>query len=165
MCELLAISSRVPTRLTISLEALAARGGPHYSTRDGWGAAFYQGRDATVFREPAPASDSPLLRLLQTQGPTTQLAISHIRHATHGAITLANTQPFVRELGGRTHVFAHNGHLPGITQDARFALGRFQPVGDTDSEHAFCVLMDRLAALRRQPAERPRRSVSFRVMR
>jgi len=93
------------------------------------------------------ASDSPLVRLLETQGPATHLAISHIRHATHGAISLANTQPFVRELGGRTHVFAHNGHLPGIGQDARFALKHFHPVGETDSEQACCALLDRLQAL------------------
>jgi len=147
MCELLAMSSRRATRLTFSLQALAARSGLGHSTRDGWGAAFYQGLDAALFREPAPASDSPLVRLLETQGPATQLAISHIRHATQGAIALANTQPLVRELGGRTHVFAHNGHLPGIGQDGRFALKQFHPVGETDSEQAFCALMDRLHAL------------------
>lgn len=147
MCELLAMSSRQATRLTFSLQALAARSGLGQSTRDGWGAAFYQGTDAALFREPAPASDSPLVRLLETQGPPTQLAISHIRHATHGAIALANTQPFVRELAGRTHVFAHNGHLPGIGQDARFAPKHFHPVGETDSEQAFCALLDRLQAL------------------
>lgn len=147
MCELLAMSSRRATRLTFSLQALAARSGLGQSTRDGWGAAFYQGLDAALFREPVPASDSPLVRLLEKQGPATQLAMSHIRHAIHGAISLSNTQPFVRELGGRTHVFAHNGHLPGIGQDARFALRHFHPVGETDSEHAFCALMDRLHAL------------------
>lgn len=31
------------------------------------------------------------------------LALSHIRRATLGTVTLANTQPFVRELAGRTH--------------------------------------------------------------
>lgn len=147
MCELLAMSSRRATRLTFSLQALAARSGLGQSTRDGWGAAFYQGPDAALFREPVAASDSPLVRLLETQGPATHLALSHIRHATHGAISLANTQPFVRELGGRTHVFAHNGHLPGIGQDARFALRHFHPVGETDSEQAFCALMDRMQAL------------------
>jgi len=141
------MSSRQATHLTFSLQALAARSGLGQSTRDGWGAAFYQGSDAALYREPVAASDSPLVRLLETQGPATHLAISHIRHATHGAISLANTQPFVRELGGRTHVFAHNGHLPGIGQDARFALKHFHPVGETDSEQACCALLDRLQAL------------------
>ena len=77
----------------------------------------------------------------------TSLAISHIRHATRGAVTLANTQPFVRELAGRMHVFAHNGDLPGIASDAALSLGAFRPVGQTDSEHAFCALLARLGPL------------------
>lgn len=155
MCELLAISSRRPTRLTLSLEALAARSAAGYSTRDGWGAAFYQGSDVSLYREPSAASDSALVRLLQQSGPDTQLAMSHIRHATHGALTLANTQPFVRELGGRTHVFAHNGHLPGVMQDGRFTPRGFRPVGETDSEHAFCALMTRLLPLWQSGADAP----------
>ena len=147
MCELLAMSSRQATRLTFSLQALAARSGPTSGTRDGWGAAFYQGHDVALFREPVAASDSPLVRFLETQGPSTTLALSHIRRATLGPVSLANTQPYVRELAGRTHVFAHNGHLPGIEQCRHFAHTRFQPVGGTDSEHAFCALMDRLSDL------------------
>ncbi len=147
MCELLGISSQRATRLTISLEALAAHSAPGNSNRDGWGAAFYQGRDVALFREPDAASSSALVHLLETQGPSTTLAISHIRHATLGAVKLANTQPFVRELAGRTHLFAHNGHLPGIAASADFALAQFQPVGETDSEHAFCALMARMQGL------------------
>ena len=114
MCELLAMSSSQPTRLTFSLRALAARGSLTSSTHDGWGVAFYQGPDVALFREPAAAADSALVRHLESHGPPTQLAVSHIRHATRGSVSLANTQPFVRELGGRTHVFAHNGDLPAI---------------------------------------------------
>lgn len=147
MCELLAMSSRQATRLTFSLEALAARSGPASSTRDGWGAAFYQGRDAALFREPVAASDSPLVRFLETQGPDTTLAISHIRRATHGAVTLANTQPFSRELAGRTHVFAHNGLLPDIARSPHLAFERYQPIGETDSEQAYCALLERLHQL------------------
>lgn len=155
MCELLAMSSQQATRLTFSLEALVARSGPASSTRDGWGAAFYQGHDVALFREPVAASDSPLVRLLETQGPSTTLALSHIRRATLGPVTLANTQPYVRELAGRTHVFAHNGHLPGIGQSRQLAHARFQPVGGTDSEHAFCALMERLSGLWRPSVAPP----------
>ena len=111
MCELLAMSSSRPAQLTFSLQTLAARGDAAGSTHDGWGVAFYQGKDVALFREPSAAADSALVRFLESQGPATYLAISHIRHATQGTISLANTQPFVRELGGRTHVFAHNGDL------------------------------------------------------
>ena len=155
MCELLAISSLRPTRLTFSLESLASHSGLDSTTRDGWGAAFYQGNDVALFREPGSARDSPLVQFLQTQGPSTTLAISHIRRATLGEITLANTQPFVRELAGRTHVFAHNGHLPGIAQAHAFRLEHFAPVGETDSEHAFCALMQRLGDIWNHSFESP----------
>lgn len=71
----------------------------------------------------------------------------HIRKATQGATALHDTHPFRRELGGHVHTFAHNGDLCGIAARPALRLGRFRPVGDTDSEHAFCVLMHRLEAL------------------
>lgn len=147
MCELLAMSASQPTRLTFSLQTLAERGGMSGGMHDGWGVAFYQGQDVALFREPAPAADSALVRFLESQGPATDLAISHIRHATRGAVTLANTQPFVRELGGRSHVFAHNGDLANIEHSAGLALGAFRPLGQTDSERAFCALLAHLASL------------------
>ena len=147
MCELLALSSSRLARLTFSLHTLASRGGAPGNARDGWGVAFYQAEDAALFREPDAAVDSPLVRFLESHGPSTKLAISHIRHATRGAAALSNTQPFMRELGGRTHVFAHNGDLPGIWGNAELAIGRYRPVGQTDSEYAFCALLARLHPL------------------
>ena len=155
MCELLALSARHPAQLTFSLAELASHGGTHSSSRDGWGAAFYQGLDVAQFREPNAAGDSPLVRWLEQQGPATTLAISHIRRATLGAVSLSNTQPFVRELGGRMHSFAHNGHLPGIEAVEALAFNSYRPVGDTDSEHAFCALLERLQPLWRRGAEPP----------
>ena len=58
-----------------------------------------------------------------------------------------NCQPFVRELGGVWHCFAHNGNLPGIASDSRFRAAEFRTVGETDSEQAFCALMDALRPL------------------
>lgn len=147
MCELLAMSSLRPTRLTFSLETLAAHGSPAGRQRDGWGAAFYQGKDVALFREPTAAGDSPLVRFLEEQGPATTLAILHIRRATQGDVNLANTQPFQRALAGRAHVFAHNGDLPGIDHAVHLTSTRYQPVGTTDSEHAFCAMLDRVRKL------------------
>ena len=147
MCELLAMSSLRPARLTFSLETLAAHGSAGGRYRDGWGAAFYQGKDVALFREPTAAGDSPLVRFLESQGPSTTLAISHIRRATRGEVTLSNTQPFLRELAGRAHVFAHNGNLPNIEQCANLVYDCYHPVGTTDSEHAFCALLERVRGL------------------
>jgi glutamine amidotransferase len=48
----------------------------------------------------------------------------------------------VRELWGRYWVFAHNGDLKDFRPRLHAA---FRPVGDTDSERAFCWLMQELA--------------------
>jgi predicted glutamine amidotransferase len=147
MCELLAMSSLRPARLTFSLETLAAHGSPGGRQRDGWGAAFYQGADAALFREPNAAGDSALVRFLESGGPSTTLAISHIRRATRGEVSLANTQPFLREMAGHAQVFAHNGDLPGVEPAMQPAPTHYRPMGTTDSELAFCALLERMAAL------------------
>jgi glutamine amidotransferase len=147
VCELLAMSARFPTNLHRSMGELARHGGETGPHRDGWGIGFVQDRDAFVLREPAAASRSPWLAFLQDHDLRSEIAIAHVRRATQGAVLLRNSQPFARELGGRVHLFAHNGMLPGIEHDARFATRRFRRVGDTDSEHAFCALLERLAPL------------------
>ena len=145
MCELLAMSSRQATQLTFSLEALSSHSAAPGVSRDGWGVAYYQGQDVALFREPGAASDSSLVRYLESQGPETSLAISHIRHATQGAVSLANSQPFVRECAGKMQAFAHNGDLAGIEQSGLHLPDRYRPVGSTDSEIAFCALLERLS--------------------
>lgn len=147
MCELLALSTSQPAQLTFSLRTLASHGGPAGVAHDGWGVAIYQGTDVALFREPSAAGDSELVRFLECHGPSTRLAVSHIRHATWGAVQFSNTQPFIREVGGCTHVFAHNGYLTGIDASATFALGIDLPVGQTDSELAFCALLSRMRPL------------------
>lgn len=145
MCELFAMSARAPATVTFSLSELARHGGLTAPHADGWGVAFVEDRDARLFREPAPASTSACVRFLEDHPIRSTLVLSHLRHATRGAVSLENTQPFARELGGRVQLFAHNGDLPGVRQ--ALALGRFRPIGETDSEHAFCALLGRLEAL------------------
>lgn len=145
MCELFCLSSRLQTRATFSLEKFAQRGGTG-GPIDGWGMAFHEGRDARLYKEPEPAADSGWLRFIQHRRLASRLVLSHIRRATRGPISLANTQPFVRELGGRMHVFAHNGRFDGIDDHAAEPRW-FNPVGETDSELAFCILLQRLAPL------------------
>ncbi len=147
MCELLAISARLPTTVELSLDELARHGGATGPHRDGWGVGFIQQGDALVLREPEAASESHLLACAKHHALRSSIVLAHIRRATQGPRLLRNTQPFARELGGRVHLFAHNGMVPGVEADARFPVHRFQRIGDTDSEHAFCALLERLAAL------------------
>ncbi|HEU4732757.1 MAG TPA: class II glutamine amidotransferase [Kofleriaceae bacterium] len=150
MCELLGMECNVPTDITFSFSGLSARGGRHGPHAHGWGLALYEGNVAHVFREPKPACESPLARFVRDHPIKTLLAIAHVRRKTRGEISLANTHPFVRELWGRTFVFAHNGT---VKRAARLPLGTFRPMGQTDSEHAFCAL---LSALRHDFADAPR---------
>ncbi len=145
MCELFCMSSKIPTVATLSIDAFARRGGRDTRNSDGWGVAFYNGRDVRIFREPEPAGDSAWLSFIRRQRMPGRLMVSHVRHATQGAVSLVNTQPFTRELGGRTHVFAHNGRFDGIETKLAGAWERFQPIGNTDSEVAFCILLERLS--------------------
>jgi len=138
------MSSLYPTSVGFSLEALARRGGRDGPHKDGWGIAYFEGHDAFLLRESSPAAESGLVHFMERNGPPSKLVLSHIRLATQGEPALRNTQPFQRELGGRAHVFAHNGNLPGIRSECCLERYRFRPVGETDSELAFCCLLERL---------------------
>ena len=151
MCELLAISSQFPTHTGFSLEKLTRHS--HYdevsklSNPDGWGVAYYEDKDVNILREPLAANESKLVQFIEQNIPPTQLLILHIRKATFGARAIRNTHPFSRELGGCMHVFAHNGDANAIQENDNFSLGRFQCVGETDSEYAFCSLLNQLVPL------------------
>lgn len=152
MCELLGMECNTPTDIQFSFTGLARRGGLTGPHADGFGLAFYEGRAARVFLDPRAAADSPLAQFLRAEAIKTELAIAHIRKRTRGRTTLANTHPFQRELWGRSWVFAHNGTVRGIK--AR-KLGRFVPIGDTDSEHAFCLILEELrSSFRSYPTRR-----------
>lgn len=144
MCELLAMSASAPVDIRLSLGELARHGGETGIHTDGWGVAFLEGRDARIVRDPSAAASSPWIDFLARHPARSDTVVAHIRHAIHGAITLANTQPFARELWGRVHVFAHNGFFTGLEAGAGGAT-RFQPVGETDSEIAFCELLELFA--------------------
>lgn len=147
MCELFAISSRFPVTVDLSLETFSRHGGLSGPHKDGWGIAYYEAGDVRLIKDTTAASQSPWVRFVEGRHLCSQLVISHIRRATVGGVELRNIQPFVRELGGRVHAFAHNGHCPGVVSDDRFRLRHCRPVGETDSEHAFCALLGRLQEL------------------
>lgn len=143
MCELLGVVSNIPVDLAFSFTGFAMRGGQTGPHADGWGLCMYDGLYARSFLEPHPAFSSPLARFLRENPIETALAVAHIRKKTRGEPRIVNTHPFVR-VGHRRHmVFAHNGTLPNI----RSRKLQFEStLGDTDSEHAFCVLLEELRA-------------------
>ncbi len=149
MCELLGMSANVPTDICFSFTGLMQRGGKTGPHSDGWGITFYEGKGCRTFKDPMPSSQSRIARLVQEYPIKSCAVVSHIRQANRGGVSLENTHPFTRELWGRYWTFAHNGQLTGYDQ---LATGRFQPVGATDSEVAFCWLLN---ALEERYSERP----------
>ena len=155
MCELLGMSSNLPATVNLSLMKLAEHGGFSGPHRDGWGVAYYEGPDVRLIKEAEAAASSDWVHFVRDHRLQSPLVIAHVRRATMGERAYRNTQPFARELAGRMHLFAHNGWLPGIFESPRFRPTRFHPVGETDSERAFCTLLDRLADLWRGPGAIP----------
>ncbi|MEM7445377.1 MAG: class II glutamine amidotransferase [Pseudomonadota bacterium] len=144
MCELFAMSSDGPATVKYSLEEFARHGGLTRENSDGWGITYYEGAEVRLIKEAAPAASSPWVDFIAHQNLASNTVIAHVRMASRGHPTLENTHPFERELGGRRHVFAHNGTMHEIESALPLAGRRYRPIGETDSEHAFCLLLERL---------------------
>lgn len=139
MCQLLGMNAHSPTDVMFSFTGLATRADEH---KDGFGIAFFEERGVRLFVDHHSARQSPVAELVKHYSIKSRNVIAHIRKATQGRVALENTHPFMRELWGRYWVFAHNGDLKGFEPRLHAA---FRPVGDTDSERAFCWLMQELA--------------------
>ncbi|WP_428603107.1 class II glutamine amidotransferase [Sedimenticola sp.] len=149
MCQLLGMNCNVPTDICFSFEGFARRGGETDEHKDGWGIAFFEGKGCRTFMDVQPSADSVVSDLVKHYPIHSMNVIAHIRKASVGAVRLENTHPFKRELWGEYWVFAHNGDLFDYEPVLN---GCFQPVGTTDSERAFCALLQHL---RERFAERP----------
>jgi glutamine amidotransferase len=141
MCQLLGMNCNVPTDICFSFEGFHRRGGSTDHHADGWGIAFFEGPGARVFLDSKPAVESAIAELVRNYPIHSMNVIAHIRKATRGVVSLENTHPFVRELWGRYWIFAHNGTLDGFHPQLE---GWYTPVGTTDSERAFCYMLERL---------------------
>ncbi|WP_273779412.1 class II glutamine amidotransferase [Acinetobacter sp. GSS19] len=141
MCQLLGMNCATPTDITFSFRGFSQRAGITSDHCDGFGIAFFEDKACRLFVDNQSAVESPIAELIRNYPIKSRNVIAHIRKATQGKINLENSHPFMRELWGRHWIFAHNGDL----HDFQPALtGRFMPVGNTDSERAFCYLLDQL---------------------
>lgn len=138
MCQLLAMNCATPTDIRFSFAGFCERGGNTADHADGFGIAFFEDKACRLFVDTQPAVQSPIAELIRNYAIKSRNVIAHIRKATQGATTLENAHPFMRELWGRHWIFAHNGDLKAY---APALSGCFQPVGTTDSELAFCALL------------------------
>ncbi|NOJ68341.1 class II glutamine amidotransferase [Acinetobacter indicus] len=141
MCQLLGMNCATPTDITFSFRGFSQRAGITSDHSDGFGIAFFEDKACRLFVDNQSAVESPIAELVRNYPIKSRNVIAHIRKATQGKITLENSHPFIRELWGRHWIFAHNGDLhhfdPALS-------GHFTPVGNTDSEQAFCYLLDQM---------------------
>lgn len=148
MCQLLGMNANTPTDIVFSFEGFRKRGGLTDHHEDGFGIAFFEDNGVRLLQDNKPSAHSPVGDLVKHYPIKSKNIVSHIRRATQGRQSLANTHPFMRELWGEYWVFAHNGQLSQFN----LSTPHFTPVGTTDSEAAFCYLLGRL---REQFATKP----------
>jgi glutamine amidotransferase len=140
MCELLAFNFNRPITPTFTFDNFISRSEyqPH-----GWGIASYPDNSAQIYKSTEKAAVSRLARFLQGSDEIcSRIIISHIRYATHGSLSHANTHPFHKKMGKLEWTFMHNGTLQHYKRGMR--LKTYLPTGETDSEHAFCFLMQQI---------------------
>lgn len=163
MCQLLGMNCNTPTDILFSFEGFRKRGGETDIHTDGFGIAFFEGKGVRIYQDDKPCASSPVADLVKSYQIKSKNVIAHIRKATYGQVSLANTHPFMREIWGEYWLFAHNGHLDC---QRLFSHPLFQkreddfytPVGSTDSEAAFCAILN---ALRRNFPQKPTADILF----
>jgi glutamine amidotransferase len=143
------MNCNTPTDIVFSFEGFHRRGGLTDHHADGWGIAFFEGKGCRLLLDDKPSSQSPVAHLVRQYPVKSMNVIAHIRKATQGEINLSNTHPFMRALWGHYWIFAHNGNLNDFHPETG---DYYQPVGNTDSERAFCYLLE---SLRQQWKEQP----------
>ena len=139
MCQLLGLNFNKVVRPQLSFSGFRTRASqnPH-----GWGIARYEGKACQVLKEPVTAMNSQLSNFLRDyEAFESKTIIAHVRYASFGEPKLANTHPFVRTFRQRDVAFAHNGTLGNLPSSGL----TFHPVGGTDSEQLFCLLLTRLS--------------------
>ncbi len=162
MCQLLGMNCNVPTDICFSFEGFCARGGQTDQHRDGWGIAFFEGLGCRLFVDVRPSVESEIAALVRRYPIKSTHVIAHIRKATQGEILLENCHPFRRELWGRYWVFAHNGDLPDFLTLKPQLENFYTPVGKTDSELAFCLILTTLR--QRFPQQKPSLAELYQVL-
>ncbi len=151
MSQLLALSFDTQTSPTILMANEDEAASTDDSGPSGWGFGWYPGDDraAAVIKDPIRTGPTAMSRVLHDweRFRGTQF-VCHIRGAAKRS-SEQDTQPFSRSFAGRDWIFAHNGDLVrGAKQTLVLPADTpFEPVGHTDSEHAFCWLLSQIRNL------------------
>ncbi len=135
MCQLLGVSSNKNVNINFSLREFKHRG---ESNHHGWGFAFLENNDWKIIKEPYSLKNEDITQ--EKFRFKSKIIIGHVRLASCGEKIHKNTHPFIIE----NRVFAHNGTVKDVKNDKNFFLVNLKPEGDTDSEYAFCYLLEKI---------------------
>lgn len=146
MCRLFGMhvgSSALPATFWL-LEAPDSLFEQSWRNPDGVGIGCFTEHGTPVLdKQPLPAWADPAFASAARELTGTTF-VAHVRYASTGGLTTANTHPFLQQ--GR--LFAHNGVVQGLDRiDARLTeLGRRALVeGETDSERVFALITAEIA--------------------
>ena len=105
---------------------------------DGAGIGFFDGEDRPVVSKQPLAAFEDRRFAEEAKAVTARTFVAHVRFASTGALTVANTHPF--EQAGR--LFAHNGVIEGLTalESELGPKGLADVHGETDSERWFALI-------------------------
>ncbi|GAA0307225.1 class II glutamine amidotransferase [Psychrobacter aestuarii] len=147
MCQLLAMNSKHPADIGFSFAGFRARGGLTDDHIDGFGIAYFEPTGLRLYCDDKAAMDSPLAELVSQTRTKATTTLVHIRKSDDDL--LSNAHPFTREIWGEAWVFTHNGKMtikdaPDSDPIKKESAHYYAPIGDTDSEFAFCYLLNRL---------------------
>ncbi|HEY9245205.1 MAG TPA: class II glutamine amidotransferase [Candidatus Methanoperedens sp.] len=135
MCQLLGLSSNKKVDIQFSLNEFRHRG---YRNPHGWGFAFLDDGNWNIIKEPYTLSSEDIKR--EKFQFRSKIIIGHVRLASCGKKDHQNTHPFETD----KWVFAHNGTINKIMGLPQFKLVHLVPKGQTDSEYAFCYLLEKI---------------------
>ncbi len=140
MCELLGLCGSAPFTADVTMRAFARR---DKDNADAWGIGWFVDGSLALVKEASAWSASGHAAFLASyERVRSDIFLAHVRRATMGrAGSRANAHPFEREVLGRAYGAAHNGTLRART----LRLGRYRPIGDTDSERLFCHIAEGVA--------------------
>ena len=137
MCQLLGICSNKNIDIKFSIKEFRHRGERNYH---GWGFGFWneENNKWEIVKEP----NSLWYEDIENEkfNFKSKIIIGHVRLASCGSQSHKNTHPFTRE----KYIFVHNGTVKEIITHPDFKLKEIKPEGETDSEYAFCYILEKI---------------------
>ncbi len=142
MCRLFGLTGAQPVTATFwLLQAPDSLVDQSHGNPDGTGIGYYdEHRQPHVDKQPLAAfEDEDFAREARTLRSRT--FVGHIRFASNGGLTMANTHPFEQA----DRLFAHNGVIGDTAAlDQRLGTARELVHGETDSERWFALITDEI---------------------